>query len=137
MSLANISRPIVFLVTHDPATEKYDEDFDIQRMTPDEEPEVPRTEDNAHLGWRLTSTEWFDEELNNLGAERLLEACGVIDDVRKHGKLQVTVVMESVYTNTTNGKDWDLDFEVQKVEPVDPKCELLTLLRLFCPRLNE
>jgi hypothetical protein len=113
----NFSKPITFVATHDPATDQYDEDFDIQRVTPDEEPEVPRTEENAYLGWRLTSTEWFDEELNNYGTEGFLEACNVLDDVRKHGKIKVTVVLESIHTNNTNREDWDLDFEVKSVEP--------------------
>ena len=109
------SRPITFLATHVPADPQYDEDFFIERTTVD----APEPYVRGLLGheYNLTDTEWFDQELQNFGYEGFLTACGLIDDVRQHGTVKATVIMQVIHINNSNGEDWDMDFEVVAAEP--------------------
>jgi len=106
------SKPITFIASYDAPTEQYDEDFDIQRVTPDDEYEPGHKPLDP-----LTDTDWFDEELHSHGAKYFLETCNVMEDLKKHGKIKVVASIVSTKSWTSYGDEWDLDLEVESVEP--------------------
>lgn len=112
MSTPYKSKPITFIATYQPPTEECDEDFDIERVTPNDEREP------GYDGSILTDTDWFDEERINLGNENFLNACSLLDDVKRHGKIRATVTLELRCVWTGYGDEWDMSIEVESVDPV-------------------
>ena len=101
------STPITFVATLE------DEEYGIERETEDSE----REPGSSHA--RLTFTEWFDETVSEFGVKGFLELAGVLDDLETSPAIRVTGMLVSIYSNTTNGEDWDIEFEVTECKPVD------------------
>lgn len=114
------SAPITFVARRgDPEDE---DDYEIERETPDEERESESE--------RLTNTEWFDEEVGNLGPRNFLEHCGLLEEVQEHGAVRATVLLVSKYMNSPNGIDWDLDIDVVELSPLSPEWIIREALRV-------
>lgn len=103
---------ITFVVTYSPETDKYEEEFDLKRTSPDDEPEPGRKPLDP-----LTNSEWFDEEVSNYGITEFLDMCNVLDEARQHGKIEVTGKLVSTRFGTDYGEEWDLEFAVKEIKP--------------------